>query len=196
MRFDYIDIGTSNFDTSLDLIQPNETIMLIEPIKYYLNDLPNGNNITKVNCAISPDGKNTTIKVYYIPSEVVDTISSVPDPSGLKGCNRIGDYHPLQLPFKEFVVTEDVPCFSLEHIFNQYNVDSIGQVKIDTEGCDVGIMYQLIKWLKSKPKESWPKTIIYETFYAARLDQDNILEQMSYFGYSNNEKIGDTIFTL
>ena len=53
MKFDFVEIGTSDFDTNLDKRKKGQKILLVEPVKYYLDKLPNGEGIFKNNCAIS-----------------------------------------------------------------------------------------------------------------------------------------------
>ena len=51
MKYDFIEIGTSDFDTLLETTI-NKIGISIEPLKYYLDNLPNNDKVIKVNCAI------------------------------------------------------------------------------------------------------------------------------------------------
>ena len=65
MKYDFIEIGTSDFDT---LIQSSNTTtkgISIEPLKFYLDNLPNNDNIIKSNYAVS--NFNGKIDIYYVP---------------------------------------------------------------------------------------------------------------------------------
>ena len=66
MHYDFVEIGTSDFNTILQ--RENSGIGLsIEPLKVYLDRLPDKVGVTKVNCAISDfDG---SVDVYWIDPE-------------------------------------------------------------------------------------------------------------------------------
>jgi hypothetical protein len=49
---DSIEIGTSDFDTLIESASANTVGFSIEPIKYYLDNLPDKPNVTKINKAI------------------------------------------------------------------------------------------------------------------------------------------------
>ena len=67
---DFLEIGTSDFDTEIEK-SDNECIgMSIEPIKYYLDKLPEKNNVLKINCAISD--KEGECEIYYVNSENIN----------------------------------------------------------------------------------------------------------------------------
>jgi hypothetical protein len=87
---DFLEIGTSDFDTLLQSA-PDELIgMSVEPIKKYLDNLPAKANVTKVNAAIKAKNRDETCQVYYITDNVIDDHSL---PSFLKGCNSINEYN-------------------------------------------------------------------------------------------------------
>ena len=90
MNYDFIEVGTSDFDTLIQDATDNCIGLCIEPIKFYLDRLPNKPNVKKINSAISFDGKVGRDKVYYIPLE---TIQKHNMPLWIRGCNSMGDYH-------------------------------------------------------------------------------------------------------
>ncbi len=81
MKFDFLDIGTSDFDTSLDLMKKGQNILLVEPVVYYLNRLPDGKGIFKQNCAISNRAGHGDI--YYVSEEVMNRYGM---PEWIRGC--------------------------------------------------------------------------------------------------------------
>ena len=89
MHFDYVDIGTCDFETSLDVKKEGETILLVEPLLYYLNKLPDGPGITKANLAVSD--KKCEGKIYYVEEE---DIKKYDLPFWIVGCNRFNEPHP------------------------------------------------------------------------------------------------------
>ena len=52
MKYDFIEIGTSDFDTLLETTT-NKIGISIEPLKYYLDSLPNNDKVIKVNSPYS-----------------------------------------------------------------------------------------------------------------------------------------------
>ena len=88
MRYDFIEIGTSDFDTLLQE-STDELGLSIEPLKIYLDNLPNKDNVIKVNCAISD--KDGLVDVYWIDPKDIEIYNL---PGWLKGCNSIIEPHP------------------------------------------------------------------------------------------------------
>ena len=66
MFLDFIEIGTSDFETE---IQKKDTKigLSIDAVKYYIDKLPNKNGCIKINNAIS--NFNGEITINYIPIE-------------------------------------------------------------------------------------------------------------------------------
>ena len=85
---DFIEIGTSDFDTEIQKKDKKRGIS-IEPIKYYLDKLPDKENCIKIESAISDN--NNPVKIYYISEE---NIKKYKFPLWFKGCNSINNYHP------------------------------------------------------------------------------------------------------
>ena len=71
MNYDFIEVGTSDFETHIQNARDETVGLSIEPIQYYLDRLPNKENVEKLNCAVSFDGKPGRDKVYYIPHETI-----------------------------------------------------------------------------------------------------------------------------
>jgi hypothetical protein len=92
MHYDFIEIGTSDFRTLIQTCKDNETGLSIEPIKMYLDNLPDKPNVTKVNCAIS--NVNSTIEVFYVKPEDIIKFNL---PNWVRGCNSINKPHPTVL---------------------------------------------------------------------------------------------------
>jgi FkbM family methyltransferase len=144
MRFDYIDIGTSDFDTSASIASARQNVLLVEPISIYLNTLPTGNNIFKSNVAIGDT--NSSIDIFYVHP---DKIKEYRLPDWVRGSNSIGDYHPIvkkllldsNLPL-DIVTKETIRLVTLNDLFLEHNVESVGQLKIDAEGYDHYILAQ------------------------------------------------------
>ena len=84
---DFIEIGTSDFETEME--KKDEKIgVSIEPVKYYLDRLPNKANCKKLNMAVSDHV--ATCNVNYVSE---DMIAKHNLPSWVRGCNCINSFH-------------------------------------------------------------------------------------------------------
>ncbi len=141
MRYDYIDIGTSDFETSLEQLKENENLILVEPLIHYLNKFPNRENIFK--CPFALSNKDGIMKMYYVSEE---KISQLGLPVWVRGCNSLGEMHPTlvnQLNLQSIMDCVNVPVLSVTNFFNLYEITEIGQLKIDTEGHDATILREV-----------------------------------------------------
>jgi hypothetical protein len=167
--YDFIEIGTCDFDTLIQTCSNDSVGLSVEPIKYYLDNLPEKPNVKKINCAISFDDNESDIDIYHIPKEVLKLNNL---PAGLGGCNRIGEYHPHHITknLTHLVSILTVKQISLENFLKKYEVRKIEHLKLDTEGGDCFILKKLAHYLKDKDKIFYPKKITFET---------NLLTEMS-----------------
>jgi hypothetical protein len=146
MHFHYVDIGTSNFGTSAKHRKPDENLLLVEPLQFYLNDLPNHANIYKANFAISDKEYTTTI--FYVPPTDITRLGL---PAWVRGCNSINDYHPtvkkvlgeMNIPL-DVVQKQETQVISFKTLIDKYDIDAIDSLKIDTEGHDHVILENVL----------------------------------------------------
>lgn len=159
---DFIEIGTSNFDTLLEKSLSDEKGISIEPIKSYLDDLPNKTQIKKINCALTHNKNNEFIDIYYIPNEEI-LKNKLPD--WFRGCNTISKYHPLHIKHNvtHLVKTDRVKLLNIDEFLQLEKVRRIKFLKIDTEGHDVVILKGLYEYLKTKEKIYFPLKIKFES---------------------------------
>lgn len=92
--YDFLEIGTSNFETCIENATDDTVGISVEAIKYYLDQLPNKKKVKKLNVAIS--NQNSMINVYYIPEKKIEKHKL---PYWFKGCNSILTYHPLHIKY-------------------------------------------------------------------------------------------------
>jgi FkbM family methyltransferase len=151
MKYDFIEIGTSDFDTIIEICGDTEVGASVEPIKSYLDRLPDKHNVRKINAAISSE--DAEANVYYISKEDVAKYNL---PTWVSGCNSIEKYHPQALeqvlvrgldPDKIFI-TEKVKKMSVKSLFDELNVTSLVLLKIDCEGHDLVIVENLLSSYK------------------------------------------------
>jgi FkbM family methyltransferase len=162
MKYDFIEIGTSDFDTLIQTATNTTRGISIEPIQYYLDRLPNPANVVKLCCAVSPNNQTAMLEIYYVPDNVIQAQGL---PNWLRGCNSIGAYHlqHKKLGIQHLVKITHVPCYPLEKILTQYQVTELDLLKIDTEGRDCDILLNLFGYLKSCPTTAYPKQILFES---------------------------------
>ena len=102
-HYDFIEIGTSDFDTLIEHAEDNTVGLSVEPIKHYLDNLPTKLKVKKINCAIAFDNIEKLCNVYYLSEEVIKQYRLK---KWLRGCNSINDYHYQHKHFKvEHLVT-------------------------------------------------------------------------------------------
>lgn len=184
MNYDFIEIGTSNFDTLIQKATDKTKGLSVEPISDYLDQLPDKPLVKKVNCAISRDNKIETLEVYYIPENVV-TDNNLP--WWLKGCNSVGDYHKQHKwrKLEHLVQRKSIEAIPISKLFTDNNVSSCDVFKIDTEGSDSDILLHLVEFLKSQNKSIYPKTIIFEANTLTTKEQvDNAVNACLNIGYT------------
>lgn len=174
MNYDFVEIGTSDFHTCIQSSKGNEVGLSIEPVKLYLDRLPDLPNVTKINCAISLDGTEYIDSIYWIHP---DDIEKNGLPEWLRGCNRIGKphiEHLTELVKKTNVklIATEIDMIPLSKIFNDYNVEGLKLLKLDTEGADVYILKSFLPYLSDRPREHRPDEIFFE---ANQLTANNLV---------------------
>ena len=180
MKYDFIEIGTSDFET---LIEDNsgKIGLTIEPLLFYLDNLPERPTVIKVNCAITDyDGE---IKIYYINPEDIRNYNL---PNWLKGCNSVNEPHPSAMVelvnrgLEHLMQYQNCECLSWETLINRYNVESVDFLKVDTEGHDCVIINSILDTNKILPKK-----IHFEANILTELNIiDNTLKRLTGLGYN------------
>jgi FkbM family methyltransferase len=167
INYDFVEIGTSDFDTLIEHAADETVGLSIEPLKFYLDNLPNRKNVQKLNFAISIDGTTEDTKIYYIPPNV---IKEQQFSDYLRGCNKINSPHSCHSnkyfedkTTMDYVVCDTVKQITIAELYNQYNIQTIKLLKIDTEGYDCQILAQLLLFLKTKSSIFYPRKIIFES---------------------------------
>jgi len=157
MKYDFVEIGTNNFDTLIQLAT-NERGISIEPLKFYLDELPDKPNVTKLNCAISDKSDKGT--VYYVDREKIKKYNL---PSWAQGCCSFNKPHVtvsnmfknLGLDDNEFSKYE-TEVITPKELIDRYDITEIDFLKVDTEGHDCQIINEFVNHII-------PKKIKFET---------------------------------
>lgn len=182
-HYNFLEIGTSNFDTLVERASDTTRGISIEPIMRYLNELPDKPLVKKINAAVSFDNLKTPVKVFYIPEEEIKKHKL---PKWTYGCNSINDYHYMHKRDKlEHLVTiEEIMQIPISNIFIDNDITSLDLLKIDTEGGDYKILTHLFNFLKDNKIYGWPKKIIFESNHLTPKEEiDKITEMYSTVGY-------------
>lgn len=160
MKYDFVEIGCSIWNTYVDSFGLNSTGLLVEPIPNLFTAVPESNTVKKENCAItSHDGfvylytyDEFSIDKKYRYMELNENhtqglgwgVSSI----------KLNKYRKLNGKVK-------VKCMTLEQLFVKYNVSEIDFFKIDAEGHDHIILGQLLI-LMNQNKVKINKQIFFE----------------------------------
>ena len=196
MDLDFIEIGTSNFDTLIEECQDSARGISIDAIQYYLDCLPNKKNVQKIHVALTSNRTTDFIEVYYIPEDVIISNNLY---AWFKGCNTIGKYHPLHIQHgvQSLVRIERVPLVNIDEFLLQYNVRKVKYLKIDTEGHDCVILNGLFKYLESKDKQYYPDRILFESNELTPSESvDRTIEHAIRIGYKVISRGYDTVIVL
>ncbi len=143
--YKYIEIGTCDFSTLMKKY-PDDKGLSVEPIKKYLDNLPNYDNNTKVNVAIS--NTNGLVKFYKLKDEYIDNPDKVPKHDRGMSSLEIANNSTKRLQGrarKERFELVEVPAMTVEKLLSDYNITSVEHFKVDTEGFDCEIIKQLLE---------------------------------------------------
>lgn len=193
MNLDFLEIGTSNFETLLQTCKDDQIGMSVEPLSFYLDDLPNRSNVKKVNVALTHNKQSHTIQIFYIPPNVIDEQKL---PEWFKGCNKIGSYHPLHIQHNvtHLVKIESVPLLNVDEFMKLYNIKKIKYLKIDTEGHDSVILKGFFDFIVKNGKEYCPSLIKFETNEnTSKDDIEQIITLYATLGYRILSRDYDTL---
>ena len=195
--YDFIEIGTSDFDTEISKEDCKKGIS-IEPIKQYINNLPNKENCIKLNMAISDNNGKSTI--YYINE---DNISKYNLGYRARGMNSINCYHPTlkrifeskKLDIEKIYSSYEVETKTLMNVIKSNKVDGFYFLKIDTEGHDYYILKKFIEDIKEN--SYLPFKIQFESNILTKKEHTlEIINLLKNFGYDLISSSIDTIMVL
>lgn len=194
---DFIEIGTSHFETLIQNSENFEKGISIDAVKYYVDALPNKHNVKKINIGISD--KNDTAYIYYIPPNIINLLEL---PVWFYGCNSLNCYHPYHIENKleKYVTIEKINIIPTYELFYKNKVRKVNLLKIDTEGHDHIILHSLYNYIKYLPKIFYPNKIIFEVQVDANKNNlektDNIIKLYEGIGYKLIKKEWDAIIEL
>lgn len=198
IHYDFIEIGTSDFNTLIQKADDTTVGLSVEPMRDYLDRLPSKRRVRKVNAAVS--NKSGELTLYYIP----DHIRKAHDlPSWMKGTNKIGAPHPTVARYLEkhglpqsLIHTRTVPVLSVTRLFRMYRVGAIDYLKIDTEGHDTVIMNAYLDVVERHPSLRAKKILFESNALSNKAEVSAIVRRLERIGYSIETCRQDTLATL
>lgn len=194
---DFIEIGTSDFNTEIQKID-NKIGLSIDAVKHYIDQLPNKEGCIKINNGIS--NFNGEITINYLS---IENIKKYGLPDWVRGCNSVNSYHPTVtkllldkgIKIKDIVINDKVPCKTLLFLLKEYNVKGVYLLKIDTEGHDSIILEHFLK--NNNSNNLLPHKIIFESnILTNETDISNIIKISQKIGYDVISLGHDTILKL
>lgn len=197
MFLDFIEVGTSDFETEIQK-KDNKIGLSIDAVECYINKLPNKAGCIKINNGIS--NFNGEITINYIQ---IEDIKKYNLPYWVRGCNSVNHYHPTVtklfldkgIQIKDIAISYKVPCKTLLFLLKEYDVQFFYLLKIDTEGHDSIILNHFFK--NNKSNNLLPHKIIFESNELTKKeDTDNIIKISQEIGYDLISSGGDTILKL
>jgi hypothetical protein len=192
MHYDFIEIGTSDFDTAIQSSNEDAVGICVEPVQAYLDKLPSRLNVKKICAAISQNNTRGKTYVFFVPPEKIQELGL---PEWLKGCNSVGNHHfqHIALGVRHLTCQEEIREMPLSDLFLENNVTSVNLLKIDTEGNDCRILTWFFVDIVVNPAIA-PKQIIFESNALTNKDElDVVLNLYTAFGYTVKSINGDNV---
>lgn len=197
-HYDFIEIGTSDFNTLIQKAGPETVGLSVEPMTDYLARLPDKPRVRKVNAAVS--ARSGFLDLYYVPDAVRKEYGL---PGWMKGTNKIGAPHPTVerylakhgLP-ASLMRRRRVPVLSVERLFREYRVGSVDYLKIDTEGHDAVILGAYLDMVERRPELRAGRILFESNALTAREDVAALSERLRGLGYRVETRRQDTLAVL
>lgn len=184
MKYNFIEIGTSDFNTLIEVCDDKEFGISIEPLQEYLHLLPDKENVKKVNCAVSD--KNEIVKIFYVE---IDDINNHGLPSWIRGCNSINNPHKSTMDvlkernLEHLMKSRDCEAITWDTLVERFEVESVAYLKIDAEGHDCTIVRNII--FSESPVR--PEKILFENNVLT--DQEFFKETLVILSHNNYDII-------
>lgn len=194
MDYDFVEIGTSDFDTLIQTCPDSAIGLSVDPIQYYLDRLPIKPHVTKVNAAVSDsDGE---VACYYVPEEKIRAHNL---PQWVRGCNSIGAPHPTVasvlmgagLSADTIIESFTILKLSITSLIRRYNIKSIKYLKIDTEGHDCVILAGYIDAVRQGVIPPAQKILFESNILTPRPTIDATISHLVALGYIQTSIGGD-----
>jgi len=198
--YDFIEIGTSDFDTELQKKDAKVGIS-IEPIQYYLDRLPKKDKCIQLNLGISD--YNGMCTVNYLSEQ---TIQEYGFPEWVRGCNSINSYHTTVtklcvqrgIDIETISKKDSVGVSTLHTLMKNLYVGGVYFLKIDTEGHDTIILNKFYEEFQEVQHRFYlPHTIQFESNVLSTSESiSHTIDLFKRIGYEVRCRGEDTILAL
>jgi hypothetical protein len=190
VKYDFVEIGTCDFDTLLQSCKDHERGISIEAIKQYLDNLPDRGNVTKLNAVVSQQSGEDFI---YTLSEKTIREFSLPD--WIRGCSKLGSPHPYVLDelrkknIEHLYEKNPVRTITITEIIEEYSITEIGILKTDLEGNDLSIINSLLDYGKVLPREITFEYNREHSLESTESKFEQLVIRLENFGYRKTKQL-------
>lgn len=191
MKYDFVEIGTCDYHTLLEGCSATEIGLSVEPIKIYLDRLPNKSNVTKVNLAVSSEDK--MVDLYWVEPHNQEKYNL----SFTKGWGTIIKPHKGHSESEMMLNTgmlskHQIEAVSWGTLAKRYDIEQVKYVKIDAEGHDCIIVNSILDYTEIP----YPEKISFETSHCGVDEVNTVTSRLLAIGYNLVETGEDYVFTL
>ncbi len=132
----FVEIGCCDFDTLRPLCDSKWRGIMVDPHKPYLDNIPDHENLTKINSAIGLYNGKTNFK------RITDEYIKIIGDNDYKGMGTISDVTILDTTnyYEGRLETHVVKLMTFESLMSDLKITDIDYLKIDTEGMDFDIL--------------------------------------------------------
>jgi len=187
MKYDFVEIGTCDYHTLLEGCSSDEIGLSIEPIKIYLDNLPNKPNVTKVNVAISSEDK--IVDLFWVEPHNQEKYNI----GFTKGWGTIISPHrghnEAQMMLETGMLSKhQIESITWSTLVKRYDIESVKLVKIDTEGHDCVVINSILD------SNIHPQKIEFETTHCSTEELLQIAVRLESMGYTLITEGEDTVW--
>lgn len=187
-HFDFVEIGTSNFNTLIERANTRMRGLSVEPMVQYLTELPVCPKCIKENSAISSE--RGILPLYFVPPRVIHEHGL---PLWVGGCNSLGTPHAGlrewlgATRYDELAQVENVAVLTFSDLAAKHGVRAIEYLKVDVEGHDVFVLESMLRHCDRNPS-CFPRTIQFESLFkldaATRAREEAVIDEFVRRGYT------------
>ena len=209
-RLDFIEVGTADFNTIIESCSDDARGISIEPLKFYLDNLPNKPFVKKLAAALVPT-PISSINTFYIEPELIGN-PEFGIQGFMRGCNSVGKPHDYHIRYTGFstgyedeyttyrnlieeglVTIAKVPALTYHQLMEMYDIEYVEQIKLDTEGQDSALLNSILDYYKVSGKKL-PSKIEFETnFHNKYEDLIEVCSRLMSLNYKL--QIGDSYYS-
>lgn len=184
--YDFVEVGTSCFNTLIQNASDTTKGLSVEPIRRYLDMLPDKPHVQKVNVALVAEVDYPSSgywDLYYVEPAIIEQFNLG---QFMYGCNSVGKPHDFHLNWcsnpnlwhmskdrsniktvnlmeQGLVTVEQVKCLTFAMLAEEYNIGQIEYLQTDTEGHDAKLLMSIINYYQSHDMMKFlPKKIMFE----------------------------------